>query len=170
MTSTYEEVVEKLRTLKVQELELNYALTQNEKEQEQLELKKIRIEPLSREENKTFRAILSYVAAEITTASNVLMNLLYDEPDDEPTDIYSCRFYSITMDTTRVVVDSVVQNRHRIYIKTLNENVEKIVQSFFQQDMEDRTAGFIRRVWIQSPTDGHISCESVVLTATTTSS
>jgi hypothetical protein len=170
MTSTYEEVVEKLRMLKVQELELDYALTHNEKEQEQLELKKIRIEPLSREENKTFRAILSYVAAEISTASNVLMNLLYEEPDDELTDIYSCRFYSITMDSTRVVVDSVVQDRHRIFIKTLNENVEKIVQSFFQQDMEDRTAGFIRRVWFQSPKDGHISCERVALTAETISS
>jgi len=170
MESTYEEVVGKLRELKVQELELNDALARNEKEQDRLELKKLRIEPLSKEENKTFRAILSYVAAEIATASNVLMNLLYDEPDDEPTDIYSCRFYSITMDTTRVVVDSDVQTRHRIYIRTLNQNVEKIVQAFFQQDMEDRTIGFNRRVWFQSPTDGHISCERVALTATTTSS
>ena len=170
MESTYEEVVGKLRELKVQELELNDALARNEKEQDRLELKKLRIEPLSKEENKTFRAILSYVAAEIATASNVLVNLLYDEPDDEPTDIYSCRFYSITMGSTRVVVDSEVQTRHRIYIRTLNRNVEKIVQAFFQQDMEDRTLGLHRRVWFQSPTDGHISCESVAPTATMTSS
>jgi len=165
MESTYEEVVRKLHMLKVKKLELDYALSHNEKEQQRLEAKKIQIQPLSREENKTFRSILSYVAVEIIGASNVLINLLYEEPDDEPTDIYSCRFYSIAMKTTRVVVDSDVQNRHQIFIKTLNENVEKIVQSFFQQDMEDRTAGLTRRIWFQSSKDSHISCERVAFTA-----
>jgi len=149
-----ERIVRELCDLKVRELELNYELSMNKKEQARLEeLKRNTLPP---KEEDILRETLSYIGTKIH-GSHVLMNLIYKEPGTDTHDnIYGCKFFSITMTTSRYIREGKVEERHTIIIETTHRMVELIVRFFFTQEGDTPIHGAIRRIWYQSPTDGRI--------------
>jgi hypothetical protein len=144
-----EKITRRLCDLKLQKLELDYELYKNEKEQAELEALLIPIK-----ERDTFWSILTYIG-KIIPGSSVLMNLLFEYPDEKSVHTcYTCPLYSISIETDRSLINSKIHERHTIIIKTMNKTVERMIQSFFQQDMD--AIGSNRRVWFQSPTVGVI--------------
>jgi hypothetical protein len=152
-----ERIVRELCDLKVRELELNYELSMNKKEQARLE--ELKRNTIPAKEEAILRETLVYIGTKIP-GSHVLMNLIYKDvgadTHDTHDNIYGCKFFSITMTTSRYIREGKVEERHTIIIETLNKQIEQIVQSFFRQEGDTPIHGAIRRIWYQSPADGRI--------------
>jgi len=129
---------------------MDYKLYKNDKEQAELEALLIPIK-----ERDTLWSILTYIG-KIIPRSSVLMNLLFEYPDEKSVHTcHTCDLYSISIQTDRSVLHHGVHESHTIIIKTMNRTVERMIQSFFQQDTD--AIGSNRRVWFQSPTVGIIT-------------